>query len=409
MIARSQKWTGVFQADSKCDANACCCITGNKLATNYSTNTLEVVSDMIGLCQGVKILSTTCPYPNDCNDYVTVFNQNVALELNSDSSTIAFNNPNNPMLSIRPHHSGLDLFSGQSADVASHEFKSDTFLRVAMSVLPVAAVLSYQIDAIWQLQIRNMYAGLSSTILHIFYFLQFYIHLKDNLEQLKICILHSKQEEQSLTIESLNIDSKIHLCSLDDGTIFIGYNSKIFSLTNEQWSLDSKIIKMCSGKEHVLVLLADGRILSWGNGLHGALGLGDLEPSLQPTQVESLSNDVIDIAAGGWHSLVLLADGSAMSWGWNNDGALGLDTSDEDDIAGVFCDPTLVTCLPLDIDCKYVSAGARHSAFIGSNDYVWLCGSNKHGQLGTPSSFSIEKGTIVHCLSWFTLLISQGI
>ncbi|CAF1971149.1 unnamed protein product [Rotaria magnacalcarata] len=217
MIARSQKWTGVFQADSKCDANACCCITGNKLATNYSTNTLEVVSDMIGLCQGVKILSTTCPYPNDCNDYVTVFNQNVALELNSDSSTIAFNNPNNPMctnyafrnsaiqqrfqnnmgmvallfigltkilydilISIRPHHSGLDLFSGQSADVASHEFKSDTFLRVAMSVLPVAAVLSYQIDAIWQLQIRNMYAGLSSTILHIFYFLQFYIHLKGN-------------------------------------------------------------------------------------------------------------------------------------------------------------------------------------------------------------------------------------
>ncbi|CAF3359605.1 unnamed protein product [Rotaria socialis] len=251
----------------------------------------------------------------------------------------------------------------------------------------------------------NPILALTSTADRIIYV----YHSLDNFEQLKICILNSKQEEQSLTIESLNVDSKIHLCSLDDGTIFIGYNSKIFSLTNEQWSLDSKIIKMCSGKEHVLVLLADGRILSWGNGLHGALGLGDLEPSLQPTQVESLSNDVIDIAAGGWHSLVLLADGSAMSWGWNNDGALGLDTSDEDNIAGVFCDPTLVTCLPLDIDCKYVSAGARHSAFIGSNDYVWLCGSNKHGQLGTPSSFSIEKGTIVHCLSWFTLLISQEI
>jgi hypothetical protein len=47
-----------------------------------------------------------------------------------------------------------------------------------MTVLPITAVLCYQFDAIWQLQVRNMYAGLSSTILHIFYFLQFYTHLE---------------------------------------------------------------------------------------------------------------------------------------------------------------------------------------------------------------------------------------
>ncbi|CAF5126983.1 unnamed protein product, partial [Rotaria sp. Silwood1] len=41
-----------------------------------------------------------------------------------------------------------------------------------------------------------------------------------------------------------------------------------------------------------------------------------------------------------------------MSWGWNNDGALGLDSSDQDDISIVFCYPTLVTCLPLDIVCR---------------------------------------------------------
>ena len=47
-----------------------------------------------------------------------------------------------------------------------------------MSVLPITAVISYLMDAIWQLQSRHMYAGLASTILHIFYFLQFYTHLK---------------------------------------------------------------------------------------------------------------------------------------------------------------------------------------------------------------------------------------
>jgi len=97
-----------------------------------------------------------------------------------------------------------------------------------------------------------------------------------------------------------------------------------------------------------------------------------------------------------------------MSWGWNNDGALGLKSSDEDDIAGVFCVPTLVTCLPLDIDCTHISAGARHSVFIGSNNSVWLCGSNTHGQLGNLSSFSLEKGSSIYCSSWFTFLIFNG-
>lgn len=95
-----------------------------------------------------------------------------------------------------------------------------------------------------------------------------------------------------------------------------------------------------------------------------------------------------------------------MSWGWNNDGALGLEPSAEDDVGGVFCDPTLVTSIPLEVDCVKISAGARHSAFFGSDGQVWLFGSNKHGQLGGESPFSVEKNTSIHCLSWFTFLIT---
>jgi hypothetical protein len=149
------------------------------------------------------------------------------------------------------------------------------------------------------IQTPNPILALTSTIDRILYV---YRSL-DNPDELKICSLPSQQQERSLRIESLNINGKIHLCSLDDGTIYLASDSKIYSLTNDQWSFDSKIVKICSGKEHVLVLLADGRIFSWGNGLHGALGLGDLEPCSQPAYIESLSNDVTNIAAGGWHSL----------------------------------------------------------------------------------------------------------
>ena len=94
-----------------------------------------------------------------------------------------------------------------------------------------------------------------------------------------------------------------------------------------------------------------------------------------------------------------------MSWGWNNDGALGLESTDDGDTAGVFCDPVLVTCIPLDVDCAKISAGARHSAFLGSNNHLCLYGSNKHGQLGDKSLTLVEKNTSIHCLSWFTFLI----
>ena len=95
-----------------------------------------------------------------------------------------------------------------------------------------------------------------------------------------------------------------------------------------------------------------------------------------------------------------------MSWGWNTDGSLGLDPTEDDDTEGVFCDPTLATSLPLGVDGVHISAGARHSAFIDSSNHLWLCGSNKHGQLGDSPSFAVEKGTLVICSSWFTLLLS---
>ena len=131
-----------------------------------------------------------------------------------------------------------------------------------------------------------------------------YVHRSvDNPNELLIRSIPSQAQEQSLIIEACDATEKIRVCSLDDGTIYLAYNSKILSLTRDHWSFDSKIVKLSSGKEHVLVLLADGRVFTWGNGLHGALGLGDLEPCPQPAHVDALSSEVIDIAAGGWHSL----------------------------------------------------------------------------------------------------------
>lgn len=245
--------------------------------------------------------------------------------------------------------------------------------------------------------------ALTSTIDRIFYLYK--------SEKLVISSIPSGTCDE-FQIDSFDENEPIHLCALDDGTVFIGYDRNVYSVSKtDRWSFESKIVQFCCGKEHLLVLLDDGRVFSWGNGLRGALGFGDLEPCPQPNQIESLERNVRNIAAGGWHSLALLNDGSVMSWGWNNDGSLGLGPSEtdedeeEEETFGVFADPTLVTRLPLGVDCRQISAGARHSAFVDTDDRLWLCGSNKQGQRGETKYVNIGKQTTVICSSWFTFLI----
>ena len=84
----------------------------------------------------------------------------------------------------------------------------------------------------------------------------------------------------------------------------------------------TEAVAVAAGNVHSLVLLRNGTVLSFGANEFGQLGDGHRKPSYVPVPVEGLS-EVTAISAGGWNNLALLRNGTVMAWGWNKSGELG--------------------------------------------------------------------------------------
>ena len=91
-----------------------------------------------------------------------------------------------------------------------------------------------------------------------------------------------------------------------------------------------KVLQMSAGGEHSLVVLEGGGVVSFGSGENSRLGHGDEEHQHTPKPIEALrGKKVLQASAGGDHSLVLLEEGGVVSFGYGDDGQLG--HGDEED------------------------------------------------------------------------------
>jgi hypothetical protein len=136
------------------------------------------------------------------------------------------------------------------------------------------------------------------------------------------------------------------------------------------------VTAVAAGGRHSLALLADGTVVAWGaNGL-GQLGDGETEASAVPVAVRGLSG-VSAISAGASHSLALLKNGTVMAWGDNESGQLGIASNAEDSLV-----PVAVQGLST---VRAISAGANFSLALLASGTVVAWGENESGQLGTGS------------------------
>ena len=84
------------------------------------------------------------------------------------------------------------------------------------------------------------------------------------------------------------------------------------------------VVSVACGLGHTLALLVDGRVLSWGNGSNGRLGVGDTQDRCTACPVSTLENTIVtEVFSGASHSLCVSDKGVCFSWGKNNQGQCG--------------------------------------------------------------------------------------
>lgn len=129
---------------------------------------------------------------------------------------------------------------------------------------------------------------------------------------------------------------------------------------------------VAAGTGHSLVLRSDGTVWAFGTSTNGALGLGSLSASYQPSQIAGLSG-VVGISVSPSHSLAVDSQGYVWAWGTNNYGQLGTGNTLSTNRPTRMADVT---------NAIAVSAGHFHSLVLLANGHVMACGSGQNACLG---------------------------
>ncbi|XP_055465666.1 RCC1 and BTB domain-containing protein 2 isoform X3 [Psammomys obesus] len=124
--------------------------------------------------------------------------------------------------------------------------------------------------------------------------------------------------------------------TVNDEIFVLGTNcSGCLGLGDIQSTIEPRRLDSLTGKKiaslsygsgpHIVLATTDGEVFTWGHNAYSQLGNGTTNHGLVPCHISTnLSNKhVIEVACGSYHSLVLTSDGEVFAWGYNNSGQVG--------------------------------------------------------------------------------------
>ncbi|MBQ8213315.1 MAG: hypothetical protein IJZ80_04835 [Clostridia bacterium] len=150
------------------------------------------------------------------------------------------------------------------------------------------------------------------------------------------------------------------------------------------------ITAIFAGPQTAAALDATGQVWLWGENEYRETGTDDVgedgEKNVVSVPVKKTSSEAycaVSVALGGDHTAVLMNDGKVASFGYQKYGQLGNgETKNEGTQVFKYLAPETAAV-------KAISAGASHSAAIGTDGAVYIWGKNASGILGTGSDADV--------------------
>jgi alpha-tubulin suppressor-like RCC1 family protein len=152
------------------------------------------------------------------------------------------------------------------------------------------------------------------------------------------------------------------------------------------------VVQVAAGQLHSLAVTATGQLYAFGRNTEGELGSpanNDPNPTPALVTLPGATGPVVQVAAGGEHSLALTSTGQLYAFGRNNYGELGSATNNGTD------DPNpapMLVALPASTGpVVQVAAGSEHSLAVTSTGQLYAFGLNSFGQLGRADNIGTDN------------------
>lgn len=159
------------------------------------------------------------------------------------------------------------------------------------------------------------------------------------------------------------------------------------------------VVQVACGLHHGLILLWDGTVLSWGRAYHGH-GHSDLVP--KPTLLH-FDEKIRSISCGRNHSLVITQAGNVFAWGDSANGKLGYDTDDPDSHLKPFP-------IRLRVEVLHAACGAHHTILVTKTGNILACGDQTHlpSKPKTPFEFTTVRASPYTYLTLEEAMVGAG-
>jgi alpha-tubulin suppressor-like RCC1 family protein len=151
------------------------------------------------------------------------------------------------------------------------------------------------------------------------------------------------------------------------------------------------VVQLAAGGDHSCVVLDKGAVRCWGSGIEGQLGYGNFD-NIGDDETPAFAGDVnlgglaTQVVTGSLHTCALLDNGAVRCWGNNLSGQLGYGNTTS--IGGVNT-PAQVGDIPLGATATQLAAGRFHTCALLDTGNVRCWGNNFEGQLGYGNTLFI--------------------